>query len=132
MSDIIDRGAALLQEIRDLVDASEIANKVIVTDDARKIDTTSNLRAGVIVVHPAPSIEWPSMGVQVVTWEITIVTSPDQSPAEIWGRLDELVQVIRPAILTPNAKAVPGERPRPEPAPAVPGYTITFPEHLED
>lgn len=130
----IARAAELIQEIKTCLLESGIddADKVTVTDDPRKIDTTSTLRAGVIVVHPAPRLEWPSVQVTVVTWEITVVTSPDQTPAQIWARLDALVDAIRPVLLTPDARAVAGEKPRPDPAPAVPGYTITFPEHFED
>ncbi|PPF21029.1 hypothetical protein [Rathayibacter sp. AY1A7] len=91
MSSRVARARELLDTLAQAVNDPE----VLVDADGRKVRTHATLAAGAIVLGVGPKVEWPTPGVERVTWTVTVTTtdSPDD-PFRAWEQLDALLDVV--------------------------------------
>jgi hypothetical protein len=127
----VARGADLLAELADLIASStlEQADQVIVSADVRDLDKTK--RPGAVVLMPTPELTFPAPGVVEVGWRVMVVAAPGDDLLAAWGRLDELLEVLRAGGLHVE-RAEPGDYPVTDSPVKLPGYTLTVPEQLDD
>lgn len=116
--------AELIADLETAIAASDIpdADKVTVVGDARRI-SSGHLGAGVVVVLPAPALEWPDRAVTRVTWNLIVVVRPSKRIDEDAARLGLLVSVIASAIDLAEAEPTAYESDAEEFE--LPGYRIT-------
>lgn len=128
----VARALDLLDEIEEALEDAAVPNadKVTVSSDDRDIDKTAHQQHGVIVVLPGPKITYPGPGVQSFEWQIVMVCKATSNPLDSWQRLDELLGALESRF--EFTEAVPGNMPRPDGQAALPGYTITLTDELQD
>lgn len=117
--------AEIVAAIQTKIAASDIpdADKVTVVGDARRI-AQGHLGAGVIVVLPAPALEWPAgRSVTRVTWNLIVVVRPSRRIDEDAARLGLLVATIADAVALATAEPTAYERDEEEWE--LPGYALT-------
>jgi hypothetical protein len=115
-------GAQLVDELPAILEAGghPTPDLVTVTRDARDVDKVANLHNGMIVVLPAPDLEFPGPGQCTVTWSVVVLTSTTGNVLEQWERLDALLDALRAGGLPITEATAEGQQ-RPD-GPVLPAY----------
>lgn len=133
MSTRFDRGGDIRDELQALIDGSSLVAKadVLVTSDAREIDTHPQADAGIIFVQPLPQVAFSAAGIARLSWQIALLSGVQNAdPLATWERIDDLLETIRPFLPRPTPIAAPTDFPR-DGGIVLPGYLIQFTEDIQ-